>query len=510
MGSALLLALLCVTQAPQPTVPDPLALTPEQVRAQAELEAAQRATRESIGLEARVEPETLHLMDRATLVVTARYPERVRLFFPHHPELTPFRVLGPAGEPETALQDGQLVSIWRMEIAAMRLGRRKLPGFEIQYENKDAETGTVKTPPVKVSIEPRFDMEKGEVELRGNDPPLQLFAKNWTLIIVLIALGLVAATTVLTLFAVRYVAALPRRGPPPPPPRPAHEIAYERLKEIDDSRRLQLGQLRELTFDLSEVLREYLGNRYAEHILEMTTSELLACLRELSPKGLSIYELEEFMSDTDLVKFANATPTHGECERTRGRLESLVEKTRRSDGEVAQMRAHEEYRRRLEKPAHPFKRTFAALVDLLIFSALSTGIVLAARSLEWTWLYWADGALLLLFLLLKDVYGPGSPGKVLTGLALTPVDDIRSETLEPLARVIRNLPLLLPVAGQTMELVVMAYAADGRRVGDRWAESRVLDKRPDTSEHVFLLLGIATLAMVVVVGYVLPFVWLGV
>ena len=173
------------------------------------------------------------------------------------------------------------------------------------------------------------------------------------------------------------------------------------------------------------------------------------------------------------------------------------------------MAATEERRRKLEKPAHPFKRLFAVQIDLLAWSVLSLGLVMAARSWDSTLFYWLDGALLLALLMFRDVYGPGSPGKVLTGLALVPADDIRSEALTLGARLARNIPLLLPIAGHTMELVVMAYAADGRRVGDRWAGTRVLDRRPETSEYTYLTLSLVALAALVISVYVLPFVWLG-
>jgi hypothetical protein len=55
----------------------------------------------------------------------------------------------------------------------------------------------------------------------------------------------------------------------------------------------------------------------------------------------------------------------------------------------------------------------------------------------------------------------------------------------------------------------MVYASDGRRVGDRMAGTRVLDRRPDASEYSFLVLALFAMAAAVIVGGVLPFVWLG-
>jgi len=461
-----------------------------------------------ITLEAAVDPDSVHLGDRTDLIITARHPETVRLFFPAAPDLDPFRILGDIVGPERTAEGDQVVEVWRIPIASLRLGRRKVPPFPIDYESADKQTGEVMTPAVSVNIDPRFDFD-AEVPLKGNAPPLPLYDTNWLLIFLLVGLGVVAVTAVLTFIAVRYVAGLPKRGPPPPPPRPAHEIAAERIQALIADELLAKGQLKEHTFRVSELLREYLGNRYGIDALERTTSELLDDMKRLAPQGLSVYELEAFLQSTDLVKFAGITPAPRECEQALETCRRLIEASRRSDSEVQRMLQAEEHRRRLEKPAHPFKRLFAVMVDLLVFSAVSAGLSILALKTDATWPYWLNGGLLLAWMLFRDVYGDGSIGKVLTGLAVTPVDGRTSAALLPGQRIGRNLTMLLPVAGHTMELVVMAYAADGRRVGDRWADTRVLDRKPDASEYTFLLLSVAAAAAVVVVAWLIPFVWVG-
>lgn len=510
------LATLLVAQGqPDPPVPPghPSALIKAQVDEQAKREAARaeafKEIRKKITFEVSIDPAPMKLADRAVVTITARHPKSVELFFPREPELKPFRHFGDVPAPETAMQGEQLVSTWKLPIAAMRVGRRKFPPIEMQLDEATLGLGKIKTPPFLVTIRGRIDQDSDEVSLAGNSPPMKVYDKNWVLIIVLIGLGVVVLTVVLTLVAVRYIAGLPRRGPPPPPKRPAHEIAQERLAALREKQLLPLGELRAFTFEVSEILREYLGNRYGHDTLEMTTRELLECMRSTGAKGLSLFELEEFTTETDLVKFANLTPTYDECTGTLSRCEETIDKTRRSDGEIASIRAQEDYRRRLEKPAHPFKRIFAFMVDLVIIASVSTGFVLLARTWDATGLYWAGGLVCGLLLLLRDIYGAGSPGKVLTSLALTPADDIHSEGLDAAARITRNLPMILPLAGHTMELVVLVYAADSRRLGDRWAGTRVLDKRPETREHLFLLLSLGMAAAVAVIAYVIPFVWLG-
>ena len=458
-----------------------------------------------VTVEASVEPDTASLGDAVTLVVTARHKAGDQVFFPAALLIRPFRVAGKVVGPEREVSGDQVVQRWRIPIVPLRLGVRKVPPFALDYTLASGEAGEVSTPPVKVRVEARLDPSSGELPQAGNDPPLALLDTNWTLIILLVGLGIALVSGLLTLVAVRYVARLPVRGPRPPPPRPAHEIAYERLGELDAAGLLARGDYKELTFGLSEILREYLGNRYGLEALEMTTSQLTEQMMRLGPAGLSIYELEAFLQQTDLVKFAKVTPTHSEAQASRATCGRMVDATRLSDSELAARQ--EDQRRKMleEKPAHPFKRLFAVLVDGVLFACLSTAILLAGRALGWSWVPWLDGGLLVLFLLLRDVYGPGSPGKVLTGLAITPADGIRSELVAVGDRITRNIPLLLPIAGQAMEFVVMAYAADGRRIGDRWSHARVLDRRPQVLPTAYLLYSAALVLALIGIAWFVPF-----
>jgi len=69
---------------------------------------------------------------------------------------------------------------------------------------------------------------------------------------------------------------------PAPPPRPAHEVALERLDRLG-ARLGTSDDLRPFIFELSEIIREYLGARFAFNSLELTTEELVLRLRRRVP-----------------------------------------------------------------------------------------------------------------------------------------------------------------------------------------------------------------------------------
>jgi uncharacterized RDD family membrane protein YckC len=127
---------------------------------------------------------------------------------------------------------------------------------------------------------------------------------------------------------------------------------------------------------------------------------------------------------------------------------------------------------RLE-PATVGERSRAALVDLALAAALGS---LAIGAL---WAYVgrdlaALGALVPgLALAVRDLFGPGSPGKALLGLQVVS----RAEgQLPPTAgaRLLRNLLLLVPPVGLTVAALTLIYHPLRLQVGDVWAGTEVV------------------------------------
>jgi len=78
---------------------------------------------------------------------------------------------------------------------------------------------------------------------------------------------------------------------------------------------------------VSDVLRRYLGDRYGYDGLESTTREALGSLRLVTPSIDDLPGVETFMRDADLVKFAQLTPSEGECNDLLSRAEHIVTRT---------------------------------------------------------------------------------------------------------------------------------------------------------------------------------------
>ncbi len=89
---------------------------------------------------------------------------------------------------------------------------------------------------------------------------------------------------------------------------PPHEIALNSLKELEQKKLWQQGLIKEYHSEITGIIRKYFEDRFKFRALEMTSSEILACLSYLD-EGKYIVDLaSEFFNNADMVKFAKFHP----------------------------------------------------------------------------------------------------------------------------------------------------------------------------------------------------------
>jgi len=116
------------------------------------------------------------------------------------------------------------------------------------------------------------------------------------------------------------------------PRRPAHEIAYERLRKIEEDELIERGLHRQFHFAISECLREYLENRYGVPALEMTTEEFFEYSRTRSGlPDVCRSGVVDLLNLSDLVKFAKRESMSGEMRQVLESVRRLVDQTREAD-----------------------------------------------------------------------------------------------------------------------------------------------------------------------------------
>lgn len=96
-------------------------------------------------------------------------------------------------------------------------------------------------------------------------------------------------------------------------PDPAHVIAFRELEKLLSEELWQKGEMKLYYTRLTEILRQYLENRYGVYSLELTTSETLTALVKTGfKKDESYNKLKSVLTGADLVKFAKYKPEAAE------------------------------------------------------------------------------------------------------------------------------------------------------------------------------------------------------
>lgn len=98
---------------------------------------------------------------------------------------------------------------------------------------------------------------------------------------------------------------------------PAHELALKALNEVKAEKIWKNGKEKEYYTQITDILRQYIENRFEIPAIEMTTDDILDILNDLKPEYKeSIKELSEVLKLSDLVKFAKWIPTLNDHENT--------------------------------------------------------------------------------------------------------------------------------------------------------------------------------------------------
>ena len=262
-----------------------------------------------------------------TVLITATAKADVLVNLPATFDAGDFEVLE---RRETASPDGA-EKRFALAVVAWKPGALKLPGIPITYVPKGkGEVKQIKTAPLDVEVEAVLT-EPEKADLRPLAPPVDVLVKDWTLVYVAVAVGGAVVLGGLVLVLGRVVARRRRRGTPTPVVvdlRPPHEIALERLRLLERSGRLDEVDRRPFYFEVTEIVRDYLGRRFGFDALDKTSRELLDALEraEASPPVRS--DVERWLGACDLIKYARVAADHGEAAAALAAAVALVETSR--------------------------------------------------------------------------------------------------------------------------------------------------------------------------------------
>jgi hypothetical protein len=206
-------------------------------------------------------------------------------------------------------------------VTRYQTGRCSIPALPF-VEQRDTAADTLYTAPIPMRIASVIDVDSASLrDIRG---PLTTGAPPAWPLWALIAGVLIAAGAVL----IHVLRRRATRAAAAPPPRPPWEEAIAALAALEAKGYLSAGRIREHVFELSEILKRYLGRRYQTRAAEWTTEEMLDWIRTTGLPGDIRDSLRWFFETSHMVKFARWSPDAAVIERFSVEVRAVLDKTR--------------------------------------------------------------------------------------------------------------------------------------------------------------------------------------
>lgn len=283
---------------------------------------------QNIQPEAKLQQYTIRIGDQTKFFLSVHQPVKEHINFPNLTDTLTGKVqIVNINKPDTALDANdrsQATITQSYTITSFDAGTYTIPSYLF-----GSAGGVLKSNELTLQVQTvKVDTTKGIYDIKQ---PIMVsysfvdwFKDNWYWVI--IPLLLIAAVIGLIVY-------LKNRPKPQPivkvvkPTVPAHIIALGKLTEIQGKKLWQQEQTKQYYIELSDVLREYLENRYHLKTHEKTTDEILSDLRRIDIIDDSRRALKQILVLSDLVKFAKEKPLPLENEQVLEQAITFVKNT---------------------------------------------------------------------------------------------------------------------------------------------------------------------------------------
>jgi len=296
-----------------------------------------------ISVDSKVDKSTIRIGDLVTYSVIVTHSPNVQVERPDlGANLGAFEIRDyQVHEPRK--QEGEIVERVDYTISTFDVGEFEIPPLTFYYTVGDDSTRReLRTQKLQIVVESLKPSEAGDI--RDIKMPWDLPRDYRTLVL----WGSIILAVLILLGISFYVWYRKRtgRGVLPQkvePPRPVHEIAQEKLKELQQSKLLQEGKVKQFYIELSDIIRHYVEGRYFVVALELTTAELIEDLQEANVEPEHVQLIHTFLKRCDLVKFAKYVPTDSEISQDVESAFRIVDETKLVYEEVEPETQEEEF-----------------------------------------------------------------------------------------------------------------------------------------------------------------------
>lgn len=290
-----------------------------------------RAQQDSIPPVVQIDTAVLTIGDQTHLRISLPVPKGKKAIFPDFEKKIGNSLEIINKTIDTLQKEGDIQQITHdYVITSFDTGYVYIPPLEVGIvENGFNATITTDSTALYITY-PIVDMEKGIFDIKPPaDLPFQF--REWlpyAKITLIIFLALLAITVLLLYYFLIYKKKRQRQAEEEQDTRPADEKAINALNALKEKQLWQNGRIKMYYSELTDIIRNYLDERFEMHTMESTSSEILSALRLQPIENENREHLRFIFERADMAKFAKGQPMAHENDKSWNDTVQFVQQTK--------------------------------------------------------------------------------------------------------------------------------------------------------------------------------------
>ncbi len=264
-----------------------------------------------VSVSTKITPDTFTIGDIATYEIIVQHDPDIE---PSPPDIEPPKGLDliEQGQEKPNKVNGQTISKYWYKLRVDDTGKLTIPSTQVNFIAPDRKQsgkqiqGTILAPEVGLEVQSLLDMPGNQDGIRDIKPleeyPLPWLSYFWQ------ALAVITFSGLLYYLWRRWKSRpMSLNIPAPNPELTPEQQAFKELEVLKNKGWLKIGRTQDYFFELSEIFRRYLENRYRFPAQEWTTEEITAHFKHFTSLSESLkLKARSILKHTDRVKFAKA------------------------------------------------------------------------------------------------------------------------------------------------------------------------------------------------------------
>ncbi len=291
---------------------------------------------QSVKVEASLQDFTMKIGDQTKLFLIVSQPVGQHVSFPKLQDTITKNVeIVSANKADTVVdqQDKNRITITQgFTITSFEDGIHSIPAFSFS-----TAAGVIKSNDLSLQVQTvKIDTSKAIFDIKKPIVVTYTFwdriKDNWILIVSTLIVVVVIAGIIY------YVRKRPKKEPIiklVKPIVPAHAIAIDKLNQLKAKKLWQQDEFKRYYSELTDIVREYLEQRFDVRTYEKTTDEIMASLNNRSINTEYIGIMQQLLTLADLAKFAKLNPLPHENEASMENALAFVLKTQQADKPIS-------------------------------------------------------------------------------------------------------------------------------------------------------------------------------